>query len=46
VKHRRTKRYAAYFALIILCVTTFVVQLAKATPPFGGTIFLDPDVIT
>ena len=46
VRHRRTKRYAAYVALIIFCATTFVMQFAKATPPFDGTIFLDPDVIT
>jgi hypothetical protein len=37
---------SARIALIILCVTTFVMQFAKATPPFDGTIFLDPDVIT
>ena len=36
----------ARIALMILCVTTFVTQLAKATPPFDGTIFLDPDIIT
>jgi len=31
----------AYVALAI-----FVMHFAKASPPFGGTIFLDPDVIT
>ena len=31
---------------MILCATTFAMPFAKATPPFDGTIFLDPDIIT
>ena len=31
---------------MILCATTFAMPFAKASPPFWGTIFLDPDIIT
>ena len=31
---------------MILWATTFAIPFAKASPPFDGTIFLDPDVIT
>ena len=31
---------------MILLATTFAMPFAKASPPFDGTIFLDPDVIT
>ena len=41
VRHSRTKGRAVYVALAI-----FMMHFAKASPPFGGTIFLDPDIIT
>jgi hypothetical protein len=45
VKNDKGKRLLAVISLILVA-ETFTVSMIRATPPFGGTIFLDPDVIT
>src|SRR6185503_525478 len=35
-----------YAGLLLMCLTTLATPEALADPPFSGTIFIDPDIIT